>query len=102
MAQVSGQVPEAVAEPAARAAAQNWVNRRGNKSETELHWMAFKGDAAAVKRLLRGGANVNKKVDNGNSPLHLAAYKGHTEVVGMLIEHGADIDARNNAGVDFR
>ncbi len=98
VAQVSGQVPETTAEPAARAAAQSWVNRRGKKGDTELHWMAFKGDAAVVRRLLRGGADVNKEVDNGNTPLHLAAYKGHAEVVGMLIEHGADIDARNDAG----
>jgi hypothetical protein len=98
VAQVSEQIPEATAEPAARAAAQNWVNRRGKQGDTELHWMAFKGDAAGVRRLLKGGADVNKEVDNGNSPLHLAAYKGHTEVVGILIENGADIDARNDAG----
>ncbi len=98
MAQVSGQAAEAAAEPAAGASAQSWVNRRGRQGGNELHWMAFKGDAGAVKELLEGGADVNKTVDNGNTPLHLAAYKGHTEVVGILLAHGARMDVRNHAG----
>ncbi len=98
VAQVSGQAAETAAEPAARASEQSWVHRRGRQGGNELHWMAFKGDAAAVKELLEGGADVNKTVDNGNTPLHLAAYKGHAEVVGILLAHGARMDARNHAG----
>ena len=99
LAQVSGQVPEATLEPAHRAGAQSWMSPRGKRGDKELHWMAFKGDTAAVKRLLQGGADVNKRVDNGNTPLHLAAYKGHTDVIGILIEHGAELEARNDAGL---
>ncbi len=98
LAQVSAQAAERAAEPAAGASAQSWVHRRGRQGGNELHWMAFKGDAPAVKELLKGGADVNKTVDNGNTPLHLAAYKGHKEVVGILLEHGARMDVRNHAG----
>ncbi len=98
-AQVSEEETEAVAKPIAPASAQSWMNQRGEQRDTQLHWMAFKGDAASVERLIQGGADVNKAVDNGNRPLHLAAYKGHTEVVRVLLEHGADPGAVNDVGL---
>ncbi len=99
VAQVSGQVQETTAESAPRTASESWMNRRDERRDTQLHWMAFKGDAAAVERLLEGGADVNKAVDNGNTPLHLAAFKGHKEVIAILLDHGARPGAVNDAGL---
>jgi ankyrin repeat protein len=49
-------------------------------------------DAAAVRKLIADGANVDE-LDNGDAPLVMAAYKGHTEIVKLLLEAGADVTA---------
>ncbi len=52
-----------------------------------------KGDAAAVKRLLEKGANVNALNKEGETPLMIAARNGHIAVVEALITKKTDIDA---------
>ena len=62
---------------------------------TALHVGAAAGDAAKVKKLLDGGADVDARAENGRTALHVAAFKGQADVVKLLLEAGADADARN-------
>jgi ankyrin repeat protein len=50
-------------------------------------------DAAAVKKLIAQGANVNELDANQDAPLVMAAYQGRTEIVKLLLEAGADVAA---------
>jgi len=59
------------------------------KLNEQLWEAARKGDAAAVKSLLDGGADVNAKFRYDQTPLFKAAERGHTEVVRLLLERGA-------------
>ena len=65
---------------------------------TALHVRAAAGDAAKVKKLLDGGADVNARAENGRTALLVAAFKGHADVVKLLLEAGADTEARNKKG----
>ena len=56
------------------------------------------GDAAAVKALLRNGADVNAAQGDGMTALHWAAQKGDTELVGMLLSAGASVRATTRLG----
>jgi ankyrin repeat protein len=56
------------------------------------------GDAAAVKALLRGGADVNAAQGDGMTALHWAAQKGDAELVGMLLAAGANVRATTRLG----
>jgi outer membrane protein assembly factor BamB len=51
---------------------------------------AKKGDAAAVKKLIADGADVNAKTPYGVTALLQAAGKGHLEIVKILLENKAD------------
>eukprot|EP01051_Picozoa_sp_SAG22_P015901 SAG22_NODE_2150_length_2929_cov_16.327208_3_plen_283_part_00 len=57
-------------------------------------------DAAAVGRLLRGGADPNETSpgDEDCTPLHVAAQKGHGAVAGALLAGGAAVDAPDKYG----
>jgi ankyrin repeat protein len=59
---------------------------------------AMKGDAAAVKSLLRGGADVNAARGDGMSALHWAAEKNNVEIAGALIYAGANVSAVTRIG----
>lgn len=48
-------------------------------------------DAAAVRKLIADGADVNELESSGDAPLIMAAYLGHTEIVKLLLEAGADV-----------
>ncbi len=52
-----------------------------------------RNDAAAVRKLIAQGVNVNELEANGDAPLIMAAYKGYTEVTRLLLEAGADVGA---------
>jgi ankyrin repeat protein len=59
------------------------------KLNEQLWEAARTGDAAAVRTLLDGGADVNAKFRYDQTPLFKAAERGHTEVVKLLLERGA-------------
>jgi ankyrin repeat protein len=57
---------------------------------------ATKGDFAAVKRLLAGGADSSSHDTNGYSALNWAARNGHLDIARLLIDQGADVNAHDN------
>jgi ankyrin repeat protein len=62
----------------------------GEKADA-LAEAARKGDAAAVKKLLDEGVDVNTKYRYGATVLSYASDRGHVDVVKLLIERGADV-----------
>ncbi len=74
---------------AAKKAAKNLGPRLINAADA--------GDAAAVSRLLKQGADVGF-IDGGATALHFAAYNGHFEAVKALLEAGADASCKDDDG----
>jgi len=59
---------------------------------------AMRGDADAVRELLRAGADVNAAQGDGMTALHWAAERGDAELAGMLIYAGANVEAVTRIG----
>ncbi|PNP50711.1 hypothetical protein THARTR1_08631 [Trichoderma harzianum] len=57
-----------------------------------------KGDAAAVKRLLEQGADIEKTDDDGFTPLWCAVQLGKRDVIQVLLDKKADIESLNTRG----
>lgn len=73
------------------------VDRRDTRGRTALMVAAGRGDADAVQRLLRAGADVNARNPNGGTALMYAAVNGDPETLQRLLDHGAKV---NLAGVN--
>ncbi|MEO6031484.1 MAG: ankyrin repeat domain-containing protein [Burkholderiaceae bacterium] len=71
------------------------VNAMNSAGESALMMAGLKGDLAATKLLLAGGARVNQP---GWSALHYAASGPQPEIVQLLLERGAAVDARSPNG----
>jgi ankyrin repeat protein len=56
---------------------------------------AERGDAAAVQRLLREGANVNARDARGRTALLAATHRNRVEAARVLIAGGADVNAKD-------
>ena len=54
------------------------------QAQTDLHKAAYKGDAAAVMRLLEAEADVHATTKDGETALHLAAGMGHAALITSL------------------
>lgn len=65
------------------------TNRGGRVT---IHAAAGMGDLAALERLVKEGANVNRLDVQGQTALHAAANAGQLEAVRWLVEHGAWMD----------
>ena len=76
----------------ARANARLRTDRQGRRA---VGRGARKGDAAAVKKLLDEGVDVNTKFRYDRTALSFAADRGHVDVVKVLLERGADINAKD-------
>jgi ankyrin repeat protein len=55
-------------------------------------------NAAAVKALLQGGADVNGAQGDGMTALHWAALNGDADLAAMLLYAGANVSARTRLG----
>jgi hypothetical protein len=73
---------------AAAAAAPQTTDKADALSEA-----ARKGDAAAVRRLLDEGVDVNTKFRYDRTALSFAADRGNVDVVRLLLDRGADANA---------
>ncbi len=62
----------------------------------QLQEAARKGDAAAVKKLLDSGVDVNTKFRYGATALFYACDHGHLEVVKVLLDKGADLTIKDS------
>jgi ankyrin repeat protein len=67
---------------------------------TGLLAVAARGDAAEIKRLAAGGADVNVRDGYGRTPLHVATYLKNRDAITALIQAGADINAKENDRYD--
>src|SRR3954466_10187158 len=61
----------------------------------QLQDAARKGDAAAVKKLLDDGVDVNTKFRYDATALFYACDHGHVDVVKVLLDHGADMSVKD-------
>jgi ankyrin repeat protein len=59
---------------------------------------AMRGDLAAVRALLRDGADVNAAHGDGMTALHWAAERGEPEIAEVLLYAGANLDAVTRIG----
>jgi uncharacterized protein len=66
--------------------------------DRELIAAAERGDAAAVKRLVDRGANVNAQDEKRDSAFLIAGARGRTEVLKVLLPAGADLKSTNRYG----
>jgi hypothetical protein len=57
---------------------------------------ARKGDVAAAKTALDGGADVNEAWRYDQTALFIAAFRGHTEVARLLLERGAKPNVKDS------
>jgi hypothetical protein len=55
-------------------------------------------DLAAVKKLLKEGADVNAAQGDGMTALHWAALNGDAEIAQMLLYAGANVSAKTRLG----
>ena len=62
-------------------------------ADTAITDAARRGDAEAVRSLLRGGADVNASEGDGMTALHWAADAGHIEIAHILLYAGANVEA---------
>jgi ankyrin repeat protein len=89
---VAQAAPKAGAGPAADAGA---IEVDGT---TPLHWAVYRNDEAAVRQLIKAGADVNARNDYGATPLSEAAVSGNVKVIRWLLEAGAEVDGANADG----
>ena len=65
-----------------------------------LHLAAHEGDAVAIRKLIREGADLEARDRAGRTPLHVAVFASKHEAVRTLAEAGADLDALEDSAYD--
>ena len=70
----------------------------GVASDAPVADAAYRGDAAAVRALLKQGADVNVAQSDGMTALHWTAVNGGAEMAEMLIYAGAHLEAGTRIG----
>ncbi len=75
-----------------------WLLLLGGGSDAPVADAAARGDLDAVRRLLRGGADVNAPQGDGMTALHWAAERDDAALADMLLHAGARVDAGTRIG----
>lgn len=90
------EVAEALIEIGADVEAPNMVSFPNGSgfAHTSLHMLAQRGDNSGVARLIKAGADVNRRTTLGTTPLHFAAGEDNPELVEMLLRAGANRNVR--------
>ena len=68
---------------------------------TGLHAAAARGDAPAIERLVKDGADTSVRDSNRRTPLHVAAFKKHDAAAVKLMALGADPNALDGQRYDI-
>ena len=66
---------------------------------SEIAEASYRGDTAAIERLLREGADVNASRVDGSTAIHWAVYREDLEAAQRLIDAGADVTLATREGV---
>jgi ankyrin repeat protein len=66
-----------------------------------LHAAAARGDAPAIERLVKDGADTSVRDSNRRTPLHVAAFKKHDAAAVKLMALGADPNALDGQRYDI-
>jgi ankyrin repeat protein len=67
-------------------------------AESQIAAAAEKKDAAAVRKLIKDGADVNGAQGDGMTALHWAALNGDAELAQLLLFAGANVGAKTRIG----
>lgn len=67
-------------------------------SAERLHAATLQGEVDTIRRLVKAGADLNKRDAYGSTPLLIAATFGRAEAAQALIDAGADLNLWNNEG----
>ena len=65
-----------------------------------LYRAAHEGDAIAIRKLIREGADLEARDRAGRTPLHVAVFASQHEAVRTLAKAGADLDALEDRAYD--
>ena len=77
-------------------ASTSTINCVDNNGRTAISWAAARGDVAAIKVLLRYGADANMYSLSRMVPLHFAARARTCDPIRALLRGGAEVDFRSD------
>ena len=66
------------------------MHQANNAGCTPVYIASQQGHTAAIKLLLKHGADVHKPTNKGFLPVRMAAYNGHTDALHTLLKAGAN------------
>lgn len=72
------------------------IDVKGLGGATALYIATRKEDLASIRKLLKSGADVNRRSGNGWTPLKSAAQQGNVDIVKALLNAGADPNIADN------
>ena len=85
---------------ATSASAQTAPSDREIAAYQGLFAAAHEGDAELIRKLAKGGADVNARDARGRTPAHVAAFASHDDALRALAETGADMNALEGQAYD--